>query len=156
MTRAIQPQGASMPRTPPRAVTAASAPWRISATAGRASRARGGRPHGLLYQRWCWFRGQPRRWHMRVMIEPHVEVTATLPVCLHLDGRLFVFELDGVPVEISTRNVPNEDGTYLGRAGGRGGSEPLRWLTKARIRVPVVRAVEKQRGHGCVVVTALM
>ena len=91
---------------------------------------------GLLHPRWCWFRGQPRRWHMRVMIEPYVEVTATLPVCLQLDGRLFVFELDGVPVEISTRNVPNEDGTWLGKACRRRRCESPCRLTASRRSAP--------------------
>jgi hypothetical protein len=53
---------------------------------------------------------------MRVMVEPFVEVTAKLPVCLHLDRRSFPFEVNGVPVEITVRNVPNEEGTWLGKA----------------------------------------
>src|SRR5262249_29150182 len=136
MTRAIQPQGASMPRTPPRAVTLASAPWRISATAANAHPAPGGPPArrrlrcrrdgrtGLLYPRWCWFRGQPRRWHMRVMIEPYVEVTATLPVCLHLDGRLFVFELDGCRWKSARGMCPTRTAPGLVRHAGVAGANP--------------------------------
>lgn len=50
------------------------------------------------------------------MNEPYVQITVILPICLHLDERIFCYNVNGKNIEITTKNIVSKTETWLGTA----------------------------------------
>ncbi len=66
-------------------------------------------PHGTV-------RGGGRDGRAMPPPEPYIRITVVLPVCLHLDDRIFTCEWEGMTVELRTQNIASEQETWVGTA----------------------------------------
>jgi len=48
--------------------------------------------------------------------EPYAQISGVLPICLHLDERIFTIQIGEKTVEITTHNVSSEEPTWVGTA----------------------------------------